>query len=321
MKILIRLLPIIFFILLFLLITIIITGFYIRNQKISDLSQKIIQSTVNIFAPTKEIEDLNPDSGYITDQETIEIEFKNLADNQISFISSKESPPQLLTSSNSVIKTTLTLNPGINLFRLTQLDPNDFSTTKEIPFIYYRNPQPQTPIVGIGIYGKVLSTLGGNIELKSLISGNTYTFETDESKTEFEFVNPREENDGNQNQGLKGVEKLEVDDIIIGFGQIKDTVQNTQKLISYSNKNPFETISADLKSGIVSSVDTKRELFTLENDKTKYYWDKNTSINNQNFTAPKKGQSLLFTATTNSYGNLVVRDILNNTQPQTNEKN
>lgn len=321
MKILTRLLPSIFFLLLFLLIAVIVTGFYIRNQKISDLSQKIIQSTVNIFSQTKEIEDLNPDTGFITDQETIDIEFKNLADNQISFISSKDSSPQLHTVSDSVIKTSLTLSPGINLFRLSQLDPNSFSATREIPFIFYRNQPPQTPVSGIGIYGKVISTLGGNIELKSLISGNTYTFETDEDKTEFEFVNPREENDGNQNQGLKGVEKLEVDDMVIGLGPIENSVQQTQKLISYANKDPFASISNNLKSGIVSAVDSKRESFTLENDKTKYYWDKNTSTNNQNFTAPKKGQQLLFTATANSYGNLVVRDILNSTTPQTNEKN
>ncbi len=308
MKLFAKALPILFFLLLFTIIGLIISGFWVRNQKITQIPQNIIDSTTNIFAPSKEIEDFTPDSGHSVSTESIEVEIKNLDEKNINLITNKEDLILQLTPTNMVAKTTLNLNLGANIFTLTQIDPSDYSTTKEVSFVYYRT-ETESNNKEIAIFGKVISTLGGNVELKSLISGNSFTLATD-NNTSFEFVNPREENDGNKDQGLKDVERLEVDDIVIGFGVVNDSVQTTQKLISYANKDPLPKVATSLKSGEISAVDTKRETFTLKDNKTKYYWDKNATINNNPFTAPQKGQKILFYATANSYGNLIVRNVL-----------
>lgn len=308
MKLFAKVLPVLFFLLLFALVGLIISGFWIRNQKISQIPKQIIETATNIFTSQKEIEDITPDSGYTTNTESIEIEIKNLDENSLHIITDKENTIHQLEPNNSVAKTSLTLTPGVNIFTLTQINPTDFSTSKKVPFVYYRT-ESDSNNKETAIFGKVISTLGGNIELKSLISGNSFTLATD-NNTDFEFVNPREENDGNKDENLKDIERLEVDDIVIGFGTINDSVQTTQKLISYANKDPLTKISTSLKSGEISAVDSKRETFTLTNDKTKYYWDKSTTQSNNPFTPPQKGQKILFYATTNSYGNLIVRNIL-----------
>lgn len=307
MKLLAKVLPILFFLLLFALIGLIISGFWVRNQKITQIPQNIIDTATSIFASPKEIEDLTPDSGYAVNTKLIEVEIKNLDENNINLITNKEDMILQLTPTNMVAKTTLNLNLGVNIFTLTQIDPIDYSIIKEVPFIYYHTEAETNKEVAI--FGKVISTLGGNVELKSLISGNSFTLATN-NNTSFEFVNPREENDGNKDQGLKDIERLEVDDIVIGFGAVSDSVQTTQKLISYANKDPLPKVATSLKSGEISSVDTKKETFSLKDSKTKYYWDKNTTQNNNSPIPPQKGQKILFHATANSYGNLIVRNIL-----------
>ncbi len=308
MKLFTKALPILFFLLLFAVIGLIISGFWVRNQKITQIPKNIIESASNFFSPTKEIEDFTPDSGYSVSTESIEIEIKNLDENSINLITNKEEGILVLEPAGMVAKTTLNLDLGANIFTLTQINLNDYTITKEISFVYYRT-ETESASKEIAIFGKVISTLGGNVELKSLISGNSFTLATN-NNTSFEFVNPREENDGNLDQGLKDVERLEVDDIVIGFGTINDSVQTTQKLISYANKDPLPKIVANLKSGEIFSVDNKKETFTLKDSKTKYYWDKNVTLNNNPFTAPQKGQKILFYATANSYGNLIVRNVL-----------
>lgn len=307
MKLLVRTLPILFFVLLFILITLVITGFWVRNQKIMQIPQKVIDSAVSIFTNTKETENISPDSGFTTSNGSVSVEITGLGEGT-TIINGADKQPVVLTIENNTAKTDLKLEPGINVFRLTTFSSADFTVQKESTFVYFRNEDP-LPENSKAIYGKVISTLGNNIELKSLISGNKFTLSTD-SSTAYLFVNPREENDGKLDQGLKDIDKLEVDDIVVGVGALKDTVQNTKKLISYSNKEPVTSLSSSLKSGQIASADLKRELLTLDGDKTKYYWDKNSQISQGSFPGLKKGQQIFFIASPNSYGNLIIRNVL-----------
>lgn len=308
MKIFARSLPFVFFTLLFGLIAIIITGFWIRNEKITQIPKQIIEQTVGIFTKTKEVENIIPDSGYITDSDTVTAEFKNLDNDTVTLLIGSNGIPITITAASQVAKTDLKLEPGVNIFKLITLSSNDFTPVRESTFVYFRNEEPITDD-SIAIYGKITSILGGTVEVKSLISGRKYTLSTS-SQTAFLFVNPREENDGNQDQSIKDIDKLEIDDIVVGVGSLQNIVQTTQKLISYSSKEPSISFSSNLKSGTVSSVDIKKEFLTISGDKTRYYWDK-SSQSNTPFVDLKKDQRILFYATPNSYGNLIIKNILN----------
>ena len=307
MKIFARSLPFIFFILLFGLIATIIVGFWVRNEKITQIPQKIIEQATDIFTKTKEAENIIPDSGYTTDSDTVTAEFKNLTDGTVTLLIGSNGIPITINTVQAA-KTDLKLEPGVNIFKLITLSSNDFTLVSESIFVYFRNEEPVTDD-SIAIYGKVTSILGGTVEVKSLISSRKYTLSTS-SQTAFLFVNPREENDGNQDQSIKDVDKLEIDDVIVGVGAIQNTAQTTQKLISYSNKEPSISLSSNLKSGTVSTVDSRKEFLTISGDKTRYYWDK-SSQSNTPFTNLKKDQKILFYATSNSYGNLIIKNILN----------
>jgi len=308
MKQIVRTLPLLFFVLLFTLIAIIISGFWVRNQKISQIPQKVIDTAVSLFTPTQETKNISPDSGFTTTNDTVEVEIKNLEEG-ITLIQGKVNQPIVLNEENKNAKTTLKLELGANLFRITTLSSTDFSVIYESTFVYFRNEDALAKNT-TAIYGKVVSTLGSNIELKSLISDNRYTLSTS-SETTYLFVNPREDNDGKLDKALKDIDKLEVNDIIIGVGQLKNSVQETNRLISYSNKEPIITQTKPFKSGQIASVDTKKELLNLNGDKVKYYWDKNTLFPlDKSLIDLKKGQSILFMTSANSYGNLIITNIL-----------
>lgn len=308
MKQIVRTLPLLFFVLLFTLIAIIISGFWVRNQKITQIPQRVIDTAVSIFAPVSETKNISPDSGFTTTNDTIDVEIKDLEEG-ITLIQGSANQPIVLNVENKNAKTTLKLEAGVNLFRLTTLSNADLSVIYESTFVYFRNEDALAKNT-TAIYGKVVSILGNNIELKSLISDNRYTLSTN-SETAYLFINPREENDGNLDQTLKDIDKIEIDDTVVGVGALKDTVQDTFKLISYSGKEPIITQAKTLKSGQIASIDIKKEFLSLNGDKTKYYWDKKTQIpTNKTLNDLKKGQSILFMTSTNSYGNLIIINIL-----------
>ena len=206
MKLFVKVLPILFFLLLIALIGLIISGFWVRNQKITQIPQNIIDSATSIFAPSKEIEDFTPDSGHAVNTESIEVEIKNLDEKNIYLITNNDGEILQPTPNNTVAKISLKLQVGANIFTLSQISPTDLSTIREITFVYYRTDS-ELQNNEKAIFGKVISTLGGNIELKSLNSGNSFTLATN-NNTQFEFVNPREKNDGNLDQSLTEVDKL-----------------------------------------------------------------------------------------------------------------
>lgn len=307
-------LPLIFFLLLILLITIIISGVWVRTQKIISNNNpiaRVVENTRQIFSGHEEVAGLTPTNGFVTTQGKLDFKYTSTAKDRIIVLSGPNlAPITLAQTSDNLVSSALDLQPGVNFFKLQFLTTTDFSVAEEVPFVYYLSEESLDK-EAVGVYGRVVSTLGGNIEVKSLISDTRYTFSTTD-QTPFVFVNPREENDGQINESLKNIDKIEVDDKVFGIGKIVgSSVQNTQNLISYSNKDPYDKTPKPVIAEI-AAVDTKREYLTVNNDKTKYYWDKTTK-SAEGLPLPKdlkKGQKILFYASSNSYGNLIVRQIL-----------